>query len=68
MLIVFDSLMTKYDSPMCLISIWIKGSHVHKARIIQCRFEMSVSLTLAFELEVRTKTDVRKNYDKDSLI
>lgn len=29
---------------------------------------MSVSITLAFELEVRTVTGVRKNYDKDSLI
>lgn len=28
----------------------------------------SVSITLAFELEVRTITGVRKNYDKDSLI
>lgn len=32
MLIFFESLMMKCGSQMCLISIWIQGSHVHKAR------------------------------------
>lgn len=30
MLMFFDSLTTKYGSQMCVIFIWIKGSHVSK--------------------------------------
>lgn len=55
---------------MFVISIWLKGSHVHKVRtgcIATLKYK-SVSVTLDFELKVRTVTDVRKTYDKDNLI
>lgn len=68
MFIFFESLMMKCGSQMCLISIWIQGSHVHKARNrMQCGFGIWVFLW-HLPLNLSENHNRCENYDEDNLI